>query len=243
MKQIVLAFLVITYLYACNSSQKLEAKKIDHSFNESFKNKDQKIMFQKGVDFFAEGNQPTNWNIQMDYDDTVRFTADDGLSLKFAYNQLRKDILAEKTIFSTKIKDGNISIIVVEKGCIVPTKKEGYGKEVLFYFNDYVYNGCGKYLSDNTLNNKWMLEKIGNNIIDATEYNRIPTFELDIQKKELIGNDGCNNIGGMMEVQGSRIKFENIMSKKMRCAKKSIEIIILNLINNNVASYYFKEEN
>ena len=73
------------------------------------------------------------------------------------------------------------------------------------------------------------------------EYNRIPVFELNIEKKRLTGNDGCNIIGGNIEVQGSRIKFGNIVSTKMGCDKKSIENIISNLINNNIASYYFKE--
>jgi heat shock protein HslJ len=242
MKQIVLVLLVCMCVYACKPSQKSAIKKANDSFNKFVKNKDEKIMFEKGIDFFAEGNQPSNWNIQMDYDDTVRFIADDGLSLKFAYNQLKKDIYIDRSIFTTKLKAGNISITILEKDCTVPTKKEVFKKEVQFNFNDNIYTGCGKYLADNTLNNKWILEKIGSTIINAKEYNRIPLFELDIEKKRLTGNDGCNTIGGNIEVQGSRIKFGNMMGTKMGCAKKSIENIISNLINNNIASYYFKEE-
>jgi heat shock protein HslJ len=241
MKKLTPFFIICTCLYACKSSQQKKSQEYNKTFNASIANKDEKNMLRKGIDFFGEGSQPTNWNIQMDYDDTVRFVADDGLLLKFAYNQLKKDINVERSIFSIKIKAGNISITVLEKDCSISTKKEVFKKEVTFNFNNNTYTGCGKFLADNTLNGKWVLEKIGGIIVNATEYNRIPTFEFDVEKMKLIGNDGCNNIGGNIEAQGSRIKFGNIMSTKMVCAKKSIENIISNLINNNIASYYFKE--
>ncbi len=242
MKKIIFALLLFTCLCACHSSQKAETEKLNKAFNESIKNKDEKLMFQNGIDFFAEGSQPNNWNLKMDYDDTVRFNADDGLSLKFAYNQLQKDINAERSILSTKIKSGNISITVLEKDCTIPTKKEVFTKEVTFNFNGNIYKGCGKFLSDVTLNNKWKLEKIGGQIVNQAEYNRVPFFEFDIEKRKLSGNDGCNTIGTNIEVQGSRIKFGQVVSTQIACAKKSIENIIATLISNNIASYYFKDE-
>jgi heat shock protein HslJ len=241
MNKSIIALLVCTCMYACTSSQKNNIQKSNRVFNESLANKDEKRMLQNGIDFFAEGNTPANWNLRMDYDDTVRFTADDGLSLKFAYNQLTKDITLEKSVFFIKMKSENISITVLEKDCTLLTKKEVFKKEVLFSFNNNIYSGCGKFLADNALNNKWILEKIGSNIIITGEYNRVPIFELDIEKNRITGNDGCNTIAANIEVQGSRIKFGNIMSTKMGCAKKSIENIISSLINNNTASYYFKE--
>ena len=178
----------------------------------------------------------------MDYDDTIRFDADDGLSLKFAYNQLQKDINTERSIFSTNIKAGKISITILEKDCTIPTKKEVFKKEVTFIFNNNIYKGCGKFLADNTLNNKWILEKIGGKVINEIEYNRVPFFEFNIEKRKLSGNDGCNTIGTNIEVQGSSIKFGQVISTQMACAKKSIENMIANLINNKTASYYFKDE-
>jgi heat shock protein HslJ len=241
MKKIIFASLFFPWMCSCQSSQKAETEKSNQAFNESLKNKDEKLMLQTGIDFFAEGNQPTNWHLQMDYDDTVRFYADDGLSLKFAYNQLQKDINNERSIFSTKIKAGNISITVLEKDCTVTIKKEVFKKEVTFNFNNNIYKGCGKFLADNTLNNKWILEKIGGQIVNEIEYNRVPFFEFDVEKRKLRGNNGCNTIGTNIEVQGSRIKFGIVMSTEMACGKKSIENIIATLISNNIASYYFKD--
>lgn len=241
MNKITIGFMLCTLMYACTSSQKSNIQKSNRVFNETLENRDEKKMLQTGIDFFAEGNIPNNWNLKMDYDDTIRFNADDGLALTFAFNQLQKDINTERSIFSTKIKAGNISITVLEKDCTIPTKKEVFKKEVTFNFNGNIYKGCGKFLADNALNNKWILEKIGSSSITVTEYNRVPIFEIDTEKRRLTGNDGCNTIAGSIEVQGSRITFGNILSTKMGCGKKSIEGIISNLLNNNIASYYFKE--
>ncbi len=241
MNKIVLIIILIVCISGCNSSQKSSIQKSSKIFNESLTNKEEKIMLQNGIDFFAEGNIPSNWNLRMDYDDTVRFNADDGLALKFAFNQLQKKINTTQSVFSTKIKAGNISITTFEKDCSLSSKKEIFTKEVQFNFNDNIYKGCGKFLADNSLNNKWTLEKIGGTSINTTEYNRIPVFEIDTEKNRLTGNDGCNSISGNIEIQGSRIKFGEIISTEMACSKKSINSIISNLINNNIASYYFKE--
>jgi heat shock protein HslJ len=241
MKNILLALLLSNCLYACNSSKKSQIKKSIYSFNEFQKNKDAKLMFQTGIDFFAEGNLPTNWNMKMDYDDTVRFSAEDGLSINIAYNELKKDIKVDTNVFSAKIKAGDIIITTLESNCSISSNKYIFNKQVQFNFNNNVYFGCGKFLADNTLNNKWILEKIENNLINAKDYNRLPVFNIDIEKMSLSGNDGCNILQGKIEVQGSRIKFGNITTKEMGCNKKSIRSIISNLINNNVVSYYFKE--
>ena len=200
-----------------------------------------KTMLQNGVDFFATGSQPTNWQLTINYDDTVRFNADDGLAIKFAYNQLKKEFTKDKTVYSVKIKMGNVVINILEKICTVPTIREVFKKEVTVSLNSITYSGCGKFLADDNLNNKWVLEKIGNTPINPTEYNKIPGFEFNVVEGTVSGNDGCNTIGGKIEVQGKRIQFSQLFSTEMACNKKSIEKIIAEQINGNVVSYYFKD--
>ena len=200
------------------------------------------MLQQKGIDFFAEGSVPVNWNLQMNYDDTVRFTADDGISLRCAFNQLKKDINAERSVFSAKISGGDFTIVVTEKTCTVPVKKEVFSKKVTVTFNSSAYSGCGKYLSNNLLNNKWLLEKIGNDILKPEEYNRTPAIQFDLTKGTLTGNDGCNTIGGKIEVQGNRIKFSEMFSTEMACAKKSVNKIFNEQISGKLVDYYFKAD-
>ena len=200
------------------------------------------LMQEKGIDFFAEGSVPVNWNLQMNYDDTVRFIADDGISIRYAYNQLKKDNKAERSIFSARASGGEFTIVVTEKICTVPVQKEVFSKQVKVTFNTSSYSGCGKYLSNNLLNNKWLLEKIGNIMLKSEEYNRIPVIQFDLAKGTVTGNDGCNSISGKMEVQGNRIKFSKLLSTKMACSKKSENKIFSEQISNKLVDYYFKAD-
>lgn len=203
--------------------------------------KNLKNLQQSGIDFLAEGNQPSNWILTINYDDTVRFTADDGLALKFAYNQLKKDENEERRIFTVALKSGNITIKINEKICTVTTIKEVFKKEVNVVFNNKTYSGCGKFLADENLNAKWLLEKIENTPVVLNEYNRLPEININIVEGTVSGNDGCNSIRGKIEVQGKRIKFYQILSTKMGCNKKSIEKIITAQISGQIVSYYFKD--
>ena len=198
-------------------------------------------MQQIGIDFFATGNQPTNWQLSINIDDTVKFTADDGLALKFAYNQLKKDINTERRFFTVALKSGNVKIEIMEKICTVTTIREVFKKEVNVVFNNITYSGCGKFLADNNLTGKWLLEKIDNTKIIPAEYNNIPEINIDIVEGIISGNDGCNSIRGKIEVQGKRIQFYQLLGTKMACNKKNIDKIIAAQVNGKLVSYYFKE--
>lgn len=195
---------------------------------------------QKGVDFVANGTMPANWQLEINVDDTVRFTADDGLAIKFAYHRLAKDMNAERSIYSTKIPGGDVTIIIVEKECTAAATNTVYSKQVTFTFNSRAYTGCGRYLADINLEGKWLLEKISYTTIRPEEYNRVPFFQFDLTKQRITGNDGCNTIGTQIEVQGNRIKFSAMMSTEMACVKKSIERIISLQVSSQLVNYYFK---
>ena len=197
-------------------------------------------MLQKGTDFFATGNTPVNWRLEMNYDDTIRFVADDGLVLKFAFNQMKKTLSSAHSIFSVNTRGGPAVIDVTDGTCTVSTIRKVFNKLVSFTFNGKNYTGCGNFLADHNLHNKWLLDKIGNTSIRTDEYNRIPLLQFDLDKQRVMGNDGCNSIGGQIEVQGNRIKFSAMISTKMACIKKSIETIINTQVSDKLVNYYFK---
>ena len=95
MKILVPLFII---LFSGCSSSKNDTSKSKPTIKEIQQTNEIKNLQQTGVDFFAEGNQPTNWTLNINYDDTVRFAADDGLALKFAYNQLKKDFNKERKL-------------------------------------------------------------------------------------------------------------------------------------------------
>ncbi len=242
MKNIFIGIILSVLAIGCSNTKNANTPKNNNNVVPSPTNVQQsKTMLQNGIDFFAEGNQPTNWTLTINYDDTVRFNAEDGLSLKFAYNQLKKEFLPEKTVYTVNLKAGDVVINILEKICTVTTIREVFKKETTISFNNILYKGCGKFLADENLNKKWKLEKIGNNSINPGEYNKVPILEFNLSEDKLSGNDGCNNIGGKIEVQGKRIQFSPLLSTKMGCNKKTIEKIIAEQISGKIVSYYFKD--
>ena len=241
MKIIISTLFILLFFTDCNSSKKIYVNDAQKNNNNSQAAKELINLQRDGIDFFAEGNQPTNWTLNINYDDTVRFMADDGLALKFAYNQLKKDVNNERKILTVALKSGKVSIEIKEKICTVTTIREVFKKEVIVIFNSTIYSGCGKFLADNNLAGKWLLEKIGNTSIVPSEYNKIPEINVDIIGGSVYGNDGCNSIRAKIEVQGKRIQFYDILGTKMGCNKKIIEKIIAAQISGQIVSYFFKE--
>ena len=240
MKMIITTCCFVLFLIGCKTTKIISpAQNSDNKIIQP--STDLQNMQQTGIDFFATGNQPTNWQLSINIDDTVKFTADDGLALKFAYNQLKKDVNTERRFFTVALKSGNVKIEIMEKICTVTTIREVFKKEVNVVFNSITYSGCGKFLADNKLIGKWLLEKIDNTKIIPAEYNKIPEINIDIVEGIISGNDGCNSIRGKIEVQGKRIKFYQLLGTKMACSKKNIEHIITTLIAEKMVSYYFKD--
>jgi heat shock protein HslJ len=236
-------YLIIFFVCTCgcNNNKAITTNVNQRSTAQILDNRQTSNMINAGVDFFAEGNEPSNWSLQMNYDDTVRFNADDGLTVTFANNQLKKDITRERSVFNGQIQAGKVNITVLQKACIIPTKKEAYKKQVSFTFNNIVYTGCGKYLSNPALDGKWQLEKIDANLINTSDFNKVPFIEFNATKDKVNGNDGCNNFYATIEVQGNRIQFSGMISTQIGCSKKDISSILSTLISDKLVDYYFKE--
>ncbi len=224
---------------ACNNA-KIATKTNNNSQEQLEANSVSKKMLEVGIDFVAEGTEPSFWKLTINYDDTVRFESADGLTLKIAFNQLKKTTSLDKIIFTGTKKEGTIVISIFNKSCNIPTQKEVYTKEVTFLFNTILYKGCGKFLVNDLLNGKWELEKIGNELIDKNYYKQMPIFIFDINKINLNGNDGCNNFSGEIEVIGKRIQFYNLIFDRKNCSKKSIIDIINKKIKSQLVDFYFK---
>jgi heat shock protein HslJ len=239
MKKIIYPLFCMLSMAACNNTKKTVSSAAGQQ-EQTKENAALSALQQSGTDFLAEGSSPVNWRLEMNYDDTIRFSADDGLSLKVAYNKLKKDTTAAESNFTANISSGNVVIRVTDETCTIPTHREVYNKGVSFTFNGKVYTGCGKFLADQTLDNKWVLDKIGVTAIYPKDYNRIPEMQFDLAKQQVSGNDGCNSIGGKIEVQGNRIKFGTLISTKMTCKKNNIENILSTQVSSKLVNYYFK---
>ena len=190
-----------------------------------------------GIDFFASGNSPANWTLELDFDKNFIFSSADGTQLFTQAVKPSAETNAATTYKATNPK-GAITIIIYNEPC----GKENTGKKTDFYLNDKPYTGCGKSLYDYRLNDNWILESVNNKILNPADFTKgLPHISFNLLEKKLTGTDGCNNISTGIEVEGNRIKFAPVASTKISCKNNSIQKIFSEKISNQTASYFFRE--
>lgn len=68
------------------------------------------------------------------------------------------------------------------------------------------------------INDIWALESIDQKVIDPKALNKRPMLEIHVKEMKIMGNDGCNNIGGnIVLLDASQIKWGPLMGTKMAC--------------------------
>ncbi|MEP6711234.1 MAG: META domain-containing protein [Ferruginibacter sp.] len=191
-----------------------------------------------GVDFFASGNSPANWTLDMDFDKVFNFKAVDGtvISTQAIAPSAATDAA---TTYTCKTVTGILTIVVYNAGC---SGQEKINKKTELFLNDKHYTGCGENLYNFNLNDNWVLENAGNTVLSAADFSKgLPRLAFDLAQKKITGTDGCNNIVTSIDVQGSRIKFGEIAATKINCKNNSVQKIFGEKLSNKTASYFFRE--
>ena len=231
-------FIAVFIAVSCNSTKEITIKKSgENSSAAEVKLPDSLIKkLQKGIDFFADGNTPSSWTLEMDYDNGYYFKTSNGIIMNTpAFKAVISDDTLRKFIANTS--QGEMTIFLYETVC---GNKNAKRSEVLL--NNTLYTGCGNYLYNPAIDGKWILEKIGNTVVNGSDFKKgIPTLQFDISGNKIIGTDGCNNINAEIQMQGSRIQFSTINGSKAACSNNTLQKIFLEKISGQVASYYFKD--
>jgi heat shock protein HslJ len=93
----------------------------------------------------------------------------------------------------------------------------------------------GQEKSNELLNGTWALDIIVGEIFNQDSGNgQRPVIEIKMKERRFSGNTGCNNMNGIVTMEGSKITFSDIVTTKMYCME-SIEqefLIALGKINN-----------
>ncbi len=228
--------LIIFSFFSCNSSHDSLISR-----NKNFKVLDstKKVTInlqEQNVTFIGTGHTPVNWNLQMSFDDTVRFEAEEN-NIKIAFNRFEKNKVENNILYTCK--NFNIEILVSEKKCALSNEKNKVSTTVKF--KNIFYEGCGFFLQDTKLEEKWILDMIGSEKVIISEYKKVPFIEISLTNKKVVGNNGCANFIANIQVEGKRIHFDAVTSNSKKCKSKSIESIVKNLISNHFVDYYFKE--
>lgn len=85
------------------------------------------------------------------------------------------------------------------------------------------------------LNNIWVAKSINGQKINRN--NNLPQLEINVAKMQVIGNDGCNNYSGGIEIfTNNQISFENIATTRKMCLDMTISDPFIRALS--VASNY-----
>lgn len=195
-----------------------------------------------GIDFFARGNIPASWTLEMEFGNLIRFNSLDGTNATSTAVGPQFLPGQNATSFTSKVTNGQITILVYDQACVDGLSGENYDKKVVVTLNNKRFEGCGQYLFDASLNGKWILQKINNKNLAASDFSRgLPIVDLQVQQGKISGHDGCNSINGIFEVLGSKIKFYPLASTKTACPVNRIESDISRKLSDHTVDYYFKD--
>lgn len=194
----------------------------------------------EGIDFFAKGNTPATWALEIDFGNLIRFNPLDDAAV--TSTAVQPQFLPEQNaaVYTSKATNGDIVIHVKNEPCTDLISGDKFDKKVTITVNDKRYEGCGQYLFDARIDGKWILQKINNQNLLASDFAKgLPAIHLALEQRKLAGHDGCNNLGGTFELLGSKIKFGPLALTKMACPGNKAGNEIAALLSGQIVDYYF----
>ncbi|WP_028890566.1 META domain-containing protein [Tenacibaculum sp. 47A_GOM-205m] len=103
--------------------------------------------------------------------------------------------------------------------------------------------GCGQYITNYRLHDIWALEELNGAKVNKDDFGKeLPYIEINAAENSFMGTSGCNRIMGKLFSERNKIRFTNIASTEMLCAKgsdkeqeftKALASTISYTINNN----------
>ena len=77
------------------------------------------------------------------------------------------------------------------------------------------------------LNGEWTIEKVNGTAINKSVGDEIPFLGFDVDKKNVYGCTGCNNLTGTMEIKDNKLDLSKMGCTQMLCADMTNEQIVL----------------
>jgi heat shock protein HslJ/uncharacterized membrane protein len=237
--QLLLKLFIANLLFAftaCSSHKEMVSQKMSAA---PLLSETMRLQLDNGTDFYAKGNTPATWSIEMDFENFIRFKSLDGTTQNSSMVKPEQLPTVEK--YLTKATNGAMEVLIYNEGCQEGTSVEKNNKKVVVTVNGTRYEGCGQYLYNPSLHGSWSLYKMNNIEAKASDFAKgLPQLIFELAKGSMRGNDGCNSISSNISVTGNRIRFGDITSTKMFCAQNNATFDFVSKLNNQWAVYSFE---
>ncbi|TAJ15738.1 META domain-containing protein [Marinilabiliaceae bacterium JC017] len=198
---------------------------------------------EKGIDFFANGNEP-NWGVELDFDKQFRFFTMDGDEITTPAVKGDKAQDTNVTRYRAVTEAGELIITLKQEKCVDDMSGYEYDYRVTVDVKkgreaDYItYKGCGSFVQDPRLNGQWKVTNLEGQKLQADQFTKgLPQLKINLKEHRVGGHDGCNNIMGGLEVQGDRLVFSPMAGTLMACPHMETGNKILKYISGQTVTY------
>lgn len=174
------------------------------------------------LNFNAIGNEP-GWNVKVSESQITYRSMN--MEDKLVFTDLKMDRImdvAGLAYFGMNDKGQTIRIQILKEKCSDTMSDKDWPFSVLVNLvsdgKAEDMRGCGEYILDPRLNEKWILKELGGSAVIAKNAEKKPMILFNTEKQIVQANMGCNGIGGAYELMENTIYFDDrFMSTQMYC--------------------------
>jgi heat shock protein HslJ/uncharacterized membrane protein len=199
--------------------------------------------FQNDIQFYAVGNEPF-WSLDINTNLFIRFNVMDSISMNLP---AVKPILSDNgqtLLYYTKLQQQQLIIEMDPVECIDNMSGKVFSHtvsiEAIDGTNKNVYvTGCGMYVPDFRLNDKFTLAAINGREIDISAFGKNPpNIVFDFEEMRVYGSGGCNGFGGQFKFKGQQeIAIGALHSTLKACDNMDIETKMYSILQNGTFSF------
>jgi heat shock protein HslJ len=187
---------------------------------------------ESGIDFFATGNNPVSWILELDFESRFTFMPSGSQQLITVPSPATRQTNPGADLYLSQTDSGTMKVLVYDEPC-----SNEKSQQVTVTINNKYYTGCGKYLYDYRLNDVWVLQYIDNMEPEQQDYKKLPRLQFDLSKKTMTGYDGCGSINSAITVNGNHIKFAAFANSKQSCSENKTTKLFTTMLSNHTVDY------
>ena len=201
---------------------------------------------QKGIDFYAMGNEPF-WSLDMNFEKGFQFTTMNGVDFVAPAIKFTKSIEQDIIKYKSKTISGEINIQLIKSKCYDNMSGQSFDYQIIVEYkasgdtNSKIYKGCGDYVPDFRLHNIWLITEVEGIKVNPKYFKgQVPKLEIFISDKKILGHDGCNSFNGSFKTEHKKIIIGNLASTMMSCfVNEEISTKITEILSDSILDYSF----
>ena len=104
------------------------------------------------------------------------------------------------------------------------------------------YRGCGEYITDARLHDKWILESMNRKTIANDDFSMgFPRLEINTKSNHFYGFAGCNGMSGSVFFENEVLRFTKIATTRKMCQTQNKEMDFIKILQ-STSSYELSNE-